>query len=66
MEMPSDRGLRPYKTSKEEHPKAECWLVLYQNSAVGSHTDHFLGQALVKHLRNVSRHWLTRSVWPSV
>jgi hypothetical protein len=64
--MPNWLGGRPYKTSNEEVPSAKCKLVLYQYSAREIHWIHFIGQAWAKHRRYPSKHWLTRSVWPSV
>jgi hypothetical protein len=40
--------------------------VLYRNSAWESHFFHCLGAWYIEHLRNISRHWFTLSLWPSV
>jgi hypothetical protein len=54
--MPSVLGNLSYKASNGDHPNEEWKLVLYQNSAGGSQSFHFLGQAWMKQRKNVSRH----------
>jgi cation diffusion facilitator CzcD-associated flavoprotein CzcO len=40
--------------------------VLYHSSAAGIQSAHFFRSWNVMHRRYCSRHWFTRSVWPSV
>ena len=66
LEMPKWHVGWPYNTSNGECCKAEWKYVLYQNSASGNYLNHCLGQEWIKHLKNVSKHCLSHSVWPSV
>jgi hypothetical protein len=59
-------GCRANKASNVYHPRAEWCEVLYQNTVAGIHCFHFLGKAWTKHRKYVSKHWLTRSVYPSL
>jgi hypothetical protein len=59
-------GSYPSRALNGVQPNDEWYEVLYENSARGNHDFHFFGVLWTLQRRNISRHWLTVLVWPSV
>ena len=59
-------GVKGYHFAKESYSWIITLSMVNQNSAIGNQLFHFLGLFWMLHLRNISMHWFTRSVWPSV
>jgi hypothetical protein len=60
-----DEGSTTYNVLNRVHCNEEWNEVLYHNSTNESHLVQCLGVVWTAHLKNISRHWLTRSLWLS-
>lgn len=59
-------GAYSYRASKGVIFIAMWYEQLYHISAAGIQSHHFFGSWKAMHLKYCSRHWLMRSVWPSI